>query len=48
MTREKLAATRASLNLLARSKVDAAVLLHPWHRAATANAKRLCSRGKRR
>ena len=48
MVREKSAAALASLALLSDPRNDVSVLLKPWHKAATANAKRLRARGKRR
>ena len=48
MVREKSTAALASLALLSGPQVDLAGLLHPWHKAATANAKRLRSPRKRR
>jgi hypothetical protein len=48
MVQEKSAAALASLALLSGPQVDFAELLRPWHKAATANAKRLRSRRKRR
>ena len=48
MVREKTAAALASLALLGDPKSDVSALLRPWHKAATANAKRLRGRGKRR
>ena len=48
MVREKTAAALASLALLGDPRSDISVLLLPWHKAATANAKRLRGRGKRR
>ena len=48
MVQEKSAAALASLALLSGAQVDVGELLRPWHKAATANAKRLRSRRKRR
>ena len=48
MVREKSAAALSSLALLGDPKSDISVLLRPWHKAATANAKRLRGRRKRR
>jgi hypothetical protein len=48
MVKEKSDAALASLALLSGPQVDFAELLRPWHKAATANAKRLRStRGRR-
>jgi hypothetical protein len=47
MVEEKSAAALASLAMLSDPKVDLAALLEPWHKAATANAKRLRPRKRR-
>jgi hypothetical protein len=41
MVREKTNAAQLSVLALMRGRSDAASLLGPWHRRATANAKRL-------
>jgi hypothetical protein len=47
MVNEKTAAALASIALMNEASGDPTVLLKPWHRAATANAKRLRGRAKR-
>ena len=48
MVEEKSAAALASIAAMANPQADFAALLRPWHKAATANAKRLSQRTKRR
>ena len=48
MIEEKSAAALAGLAVIANPQADLAALLRPWHKAATANAKRLRQRRKRR